>query len=179
MYKIKSSWNFFWIGLEFLHGTPKLKKSTMEVVNGFSHFLEVWWILIVMVVVLHHVLYYFNTIECLETICWFMAVMPWFLLYISIFSILGKTLYYNFLLDTMTHNTSHSLRLRTIYNNNMVINLKNAHILVVLFLVKQIFWLCSNSTNNFSLHACSLPCKSSFLSSPRSMSASSLELALN
>jgi hypothetical protein len=31
------------------------------------------------------------------------------------------TLYYNFLLNVMTHNTSHLLRFRTIYHSNMVI----------------------------------------------------------
>jgi len=41
------------------------------------------------------------------------------------FLILGRTFSYDFLLDAMTHNTSHLLRFKTIYNNNMVINLKN------------------------------------------------------
>jgi hypothetical protein len=80
MYKIKSSRNNSWTWLEFLHGTPELKKSAMETIDGFFRFLEIWWITTIMVVVVHHVLYCFNIAECLETTCWFMAVMPWFLL---------------------------------------------------------------------------------------------------
>ncbi len=47
-----------------------------------------------------------------------------FVIHNQSFPILGRTSSYNFLLDVMTHNTFHSLKLRTIYNNNMVINLK-------------------------------------------------------
>jgi hypothetical protein len=56
-----------------------------------------------------------------------------FVIHNQSFPILVKSLSYNFLLDAMTHNTLHSLRFRTIYNINMVINLKNVHVLVVYF----------------------------------------------
>jgi hypothetical protein len=69
------------------------------------------------------------------------------------FLILGRIFSYNFLLDAMTHNTSHLLRFKTIYNNNMVINLKKCprtccsipcepKILVVLQFHKQFFITC-------------------------------------
>jgi hypothetical protein len=45
-----------------------------------------------------------------------------FVIYNQSFSILGIAPSYNFLLDVMTYNTSHSLRLKIIYNNSMVIN---------------------------------------------------------
>jgi len=76
-----------------------------------------------------------------------------FVIYNQSFLILGITFFYNFLLDVMTRNTSHSLRFKIIYNNNMVINfLKCAHtccsipsepkFLVVLQFHKQFFIAC-------------------------------------
>jgi hypothetical protein len=46
-----------------------------------------------------------------------------FVIHNQSFFILGGNPSYNFLLDVMTYNTSHALRLRIIYNNSMVINL--------------------------------------------------------
>ncbi len=52
-------------------------------------------------------------------------VVPWSLLYIyQSFMLQGKTLSYHFLLYVMKHNTSHLSKLRAIYSNNMIINLK-------------------------------------------------------
>jgi len=45
-----------------------------------------------------------------------------FVIHNQSFFILVIIPFYNFMLDAMTHNTSHSLRFKTIYNNNMVIN---------------------------------------------------------
>jgi hypothetical protein len=54
-----------------------------------------------------------------------MIVVPWSLLYIyQYFMVQGKTLSYHFLLYVMAHNTSHLSKLRAIYSNNMIINLK-------------------------------------------------------
>ncbi len=96
-----------------------------------------------------------------------------FVIHNQSFPVLGRTLPYNFLLDVMTHNTFHSLRLRTICKNNMVINFFKCHILVLLQM-NQKNWLRSNSTNNSSLHACSSTYRSSSTYSPRSLSKSSL-----
>jgi len=76
-----------------------------------------------------------------------------FVIHNQSFAILGRTSSYNFLLDVMTHNTFHSLKLRTIYNNSMVINLKKCpctccsilsetKFLVVLQFHRQLFITC-------------------------------------
>ncbi len=96
-----------------------------------------------------------------------------FVIHNQSFPILGKTLPYNFLLDVMTHNTFHLLRFRIIHNNNMVINFLKCP-RTCSTPMNQKIWLCSNSTNNFSLRACSSTGRSSSTSSPRSLSTSSL-----
>jgi hypothetical protein len=54
-----------------------------------------------------------------------MIVIPWSLLYIyQSFMVQGKTLPYHFLLYVMAHNTSHLSKLKAIYSNNTIINLK-------------------------------------------------------
>jgi hypothetical protein len=76
-----------------------------------------------------------------------------FVIHNQSFPILGRSFSYNFFLDVMTHNTLHSLKLRTIYNNNMVINFKKCSctycsilnelkVLVVLQFHKQLFIMC-------------------------------------
>jgi hypothetical protein len=98
-----------------------------EINNGgcFFCFLEVWWIIVVVVVIVCRV----HCVVLLQH-----CIMLWghmsthyscgmvFVIHNQSFFILSRILSYKFLLDAMIHNTSHLLRLKTIYNNNMVIN---------------------------------------------------------